>query len=123
MESPSLLDETVVAAAAAAHRRVKRKKKRISIIGLVIYSIGENILSIFDFFSLPLRYLLPNLNDDEYYLILLNFIITIFAFIYAYLFYIIRREIFTGSSPIHSTAYLQWFEIQRYRFQETHRAG
>ncbi|CAF3100733.1 unnamed protein product [Rotaria socialis] len=99
------------------------EEKRISIIGLFIYSIGENILSIFDFFSLPLRYLLPNLNDDEYYLILLNFIITIFAFIYAYLFYIIRLEIFTGISPIHSTAYLQWFEIQRYRFQETHRAG
>ncbi|CAM4903151.1 unnamed protein product [Rotaria socialis] len=72
------------------------EEKRISIIGLFIYSIGENILSIFDFFSLPLRYLLPNLNDDEYYLILLNFIITIFAFIYAYLFYIIRLEIFTA---------------------------
>ena len=36
---------------------------------------------------------------------------------------IIRLELFTGNSPTHSTAYLQWFEIQRHRFQEIHRAG
>lgn len=58
---------------------------RIPIIPLCIYSIGETIITTFNLFSIPLRYLLPNLTDDEYYVILLNFLITIFAFIYAYL--------------------------------------
>ncbi|CAF3752199.1 unnamed protein product [Rotaria sordida] len=99
------------------------KKKYIPIISFYAYSIGDYLLNGFYLFSLPLRYFLPNLTDDEYYLILLNIIIIIFSFIYAYLFYIIHPNMFTGISLIQNTAYLQWFEIQRRRFQENHRAG
>jgi hypothetical protein len=61
-------------------------EKRIPIITTCAYSIGETILDGLNLFSIPLRYFLPNLTDDEYYLILVNGIITTFAFTYAYLF-------------------------------------
>jgi hypothetical protein len=61
-------------------------EKRIPIITLCAYSIGETILNGLNLFSIPLRYFLPNLTDDEYYLILVNGIVTTFAFAYAYLF-------------------------------------
>ncbi|CAF3489964.1 unnamed protein product [Rotaria sp. Silwood1] len=98
-------------------------EKYVPIVTLYAYSISEYILNVFNLFSLPLRYLLPNLTDDEYYLILLNVIITIFSLIYAYLFYIIHPNMFPGIPLIQNTAYLQWFEMQRRRFQENHRAG
>ncbi|CAF4949487.1 unnamed protein product, partial [Rotaria sp. Silwood1] len=97
-------------------------EKYVPIVTLYAYSISEYILNVFNLFSLPLRYLLPNLTDDEYYLILLNVIITIFSLIYAYLFYIIHPNMFPGIPLIQNTAYLQWFEMQRRRFQENHRA-
>ncbi|CAF0881018.1 unnamed protein product [Rotaria sordida] len=71
------------------------KQKYIPIISFYAYSIGDYLLNGFYLFSLPLRYFLPNLTDDEYYLILLNIIIIIFSFIYAYLFYIIHPNMFT----------------------------
>lgn len=61
-------------------------EKRFPIITLCAYSIGETILHGFNLFSKPLRTFLPNLTDDEYYLILFHGIITTFAFAYAYLF-------------------------------------
>jgi len=61
-------------------------EKRFPILTLCAYSIGETILNGLNLFSTPLRTILPNLTDDEYYLILVNSIITTFAFIYAYLF-------------------------------------
>jgi len=61
-------------------------EKRFPIITLCTYSIGETILNGLNLFSIPLRTILPNLTDDEYYLILVNGIITTFAFVYAYLF-------------------------------------
>src|SRR5689334_17004711 len=61
-------------------------EKYFPIITLCGYAIEETILNGFNLFSIPLRYFLPNLTDDEYYLILVNGIISTFAFVYAYLF-------------------------------------
>ncbi|CAF4026108.1 unnamed protein product [Adineta steineri] len=61
-------------------------EKHIPNINFYAYSLGEIILNGFHLLSIPLRYFLPNLTDDEYYIILANSIIIIFAFIYAYLF-------------------------------------
>jgi len=61
-------------------------EKRIPIITIFAYSIGGTIFNGLNLLSIPLRYFLPNLTDDEYYLILVNSIITTFAFVYAYLF-------------------------------------
>lgn len=61
-------------------------EKRFPIVTVCAYSIGESLLRTFYFFSAPFRFLLPNLTDDEYYLLLVNGIITTFAFAYAYLF-------------------------------------
>jgi len=61
-------------------------EKRFPIITLCAYSIGESILNGLNLFTIPLRFVLPHLTDDEYYLILVNGIITTFALAYAYLF-------------------------------------
>ncbi|CAF2923444.1 unnamed protein product [Rotaria sp. Silwood2] len=98
-------------------------ERHIPIVTVYVYLISEYILNGFNLFSLPIRYFLPNLTDDEYYLILFNVIIIIFSFVYAYLFYIIHPDMFTGISRVQNKAYLQWFVIQRRRFQENHRAG
>ncbi len=114
-------------------------EKRFPWVNLCVYVIGETILNGLNLFSKPLRYFLPNLSDDEYYLLLINAIVTTFALVYAYLFCkwsslemielyiaaildIIRPDVFTGIPSIPSTVYLQWLEIQR-RFQEIRRAA
>jgi len=51
-----------------------------------IYEFNDFILSAFEQYSRPLRFILPNRTNDEYYIILINFILSIFACIYAYLF-------------------------------------
>jgi hypothetical protein len=61
-------------------------EKRIPFVNLYVYVIGETILNGLNLFSKPLRYFLPNLSDDEYYLLLINALVTTFALIYAYLF-------------------------------------
>lgn len=48
--------------------------------------IGETILYLLNFVLQPCRCFLPNLSDEEYYLLLINAIITTFALVYAYLF-------------------------------------
>lgn len=61
-------------------------EKYFPIVTICACTIGEFVLDGLNSFSKPLRSILPNLTDDEYYLILVNTIITTFAFIYAYLF-------------------------------------
>jgi hypothetical protein len=61
-------------------------EKRFPFVNLYVYVIGETILNGLNLFSKPLRYFLPNLSDDEYYLLLINALVTTFALIYAYLF-------------------------------------
>lgn len=61
-------------------------EKHFPVITVCAYTIGEFLLDGLNLFSKPLRSILPNLTDDEYYLLLVNGIITTFAFIYAYLF-------------------------------------
>lgn len=61
-------------------------EKRFPLINLCVYVIGETILNGLNLFSKPLHYFLPNLSDDEYYLLLINAIVTTFALVYAYLF-------------------------------------
>jgi putative flippase GtrA len=116
--------------------------KHIPLVTRCIYSVGENILHGLTFFITPLRYLLPSLTDDEYYLVLVNSIIVTFALVYAYLFCkwnsikekyaeivclalqdMIRPDLFTNASSIPNTVYTQWLEVQRRRFQEIRRAG
>lgn len=62
--------------------------------------IGENILYLLDFVLQPCRSCLPNLSDEEYYLLLINAIITTFALVYAYLFCknsLTKSNLFDGS--------------------------
>ncbi|UJR30976.1 hypothetical protein I4U23_018488 [Adineta vaga] len=98
-------------------------EKRIPLITLSICSIGETILNGLHFLITPLRYFLPHLTDDEYYLILIHSIITTFAVVYTYLFYIIRPDLFTNTSSIQNIVYSQWLDLQRHRFQEIRRAA
>ena len=51
-----------------------------------IYSVGETIIEGFHVAFKPCRWIFPRLNDDDYYLILIHCIISLFAFVYAYLF-------------------------------------
>ena len=53
---------------------------------LWISTIGETILDLLNSFLQPFRYFLPNLSDEEYYLLLVNSIVMTFALAYAYLF-------------------------------------
>ncbi len=61
-------------------------EKHFPWVNLCIYITGGVILNGLNLFSKHFRYFLPNLSDDEYYLLLINTIISIFALIYSYLF-------------------------------------
>ena len=61
-------------------------EKRLPLVTEYAFSIGEVIVDTVHLLSRPLRCVLPNLTEDEYYLMLINAIITAFAFVYAYLF-------------------------------------
>ena len=61
-------------------------ENRLPIVTDYAFSIGEVIFDTVHLLSRPLRCVLPNLTEDEYYLLLINAIITAFAFVYAYLF-------------------------------------
>ena len=118
-------------------------EKRVPIFTNSIYSVGEIIFSGFHVLFTPLRYLLPYLSEDQYYLVFIHSLVTIFAFFYTYLFCkysrvlldrfrltiasifqdLIRPDSFTNASSTPNIVYSQWLDFQRHRFRETRRAA